>query len=103
MENGCICCSLQPELIKQIHDLAHMKEYDYCLIECSGITNPRELAAAFFNPLQSGEDKEVEDEGNRESSKNEEVGIGNGESSKKEEGEDEGNRENSKKEEEEEE
>merc|ERR1712146_634372 len=58
MENGCICCSLQPELVKQVHDIAHNNDFDYCIIECSGITNPRELAAGFYAPLHLEDDEE---------------------------------------------
>ena len=75
MENGCICCSLQPELIKQVHEIAHNQDFDYCIIECSGITNPRELAAGFCSPLQLDEEKE--EDGDREEENDDDHDIKN--------------------------
>ncbi len=44
LQNGCICCTLQTDLINQLHDLAAQKTYDYIVIEASGICEPAPIA-----------------------------------------------------------
>ncbi len=44
LQNGCICCTLQTDLINQLHDLAAQKMYDYIVIEASGICEPAPIA-----------------------------------------------------------
>ena len=44
LQNGCICCTLQADLINQLHDLAAQKAYDYIVIEASGICEPGPIA-----------------------------------------------------------
>ena len=40
LQNGCICCTLKEDLIKQIGDLVISGKFDYILIEASGICEP---------------------------------------------------------------
>jgi len=40
LQNGCICCTLKEDLLKQIGQLADCGKYDYILIEASGICEP---------------------------------------------------------------
>ncbi len=40
LQNGCICCTLKEDLMKQIAQLADCGKYDYILIEASGICEP---------------------------------------------------------------
>ena len=40
LTNGCICCSLKVDLMKQIAELAQSGRFDYILIEASGICEP---------------------------------------------------------------
>ncbi|MCQ2797232.1 MAG: GTP-binding protein [Bacilli bacterium] len=40
LQNGCICCTLKEDLMKQIINLAQDGRYDYILIEASGICEP---------------------------------------------------------------
>lgn len=40
LQNGCICCTLKEDLLKQIAQLAQCGKYDYILIEASGICEP---------------------------------------------------------------
>ncbi|MCH5225712.1 MAG: GTP-binding protein [Muribaculaceae bacterium] len=43
LQNGCICCTLQNDLMKQVSDL--MKQnFDYIVIEASGICEPEPIA-----------------------------------------------------------
>lgn len=44
LQNGCICCSLRTDLMKQIDDLMKMNRFDYIVIEASGICEPAPIA-----------------------------------------------------------
>jgi G3E family GTPase len=44
LQNGCICCTLKMDLIKQIDDILEMKRFDYIVIEASGICEPAPIA-----------------------------------------------------------
>lgn len=44
LQNGCICCSLQTDLMKQLADLIATRNFDYIVIEASGICEPAPIA-----------------------------------------------------------
>ena len=44
LSNGCICCTLKVDLMKQIVELASTGNFDYILIEASGICEPIPIA-----------------------------------------------------------
>lgn len=44
LQNGCICCTLKMDLVKQLHDIINMKRFDYIVIEASGICEPAPIA-----------------------------------------------------------
>lgn len=44
LQNGCICCTLKVDLMKQIAELVGMDRFDYILIEASGICEPVPIA-----------------------------------------------------------
>lgn len=44
LSNGCICCTLNVDLINQITDLVKSRKFDYILIEASGICEPLPIA-----------------------------------------------------------
>ena len=46
LSNGCICCTLKVDLMKQIISLAQSKKFDYILIEASGICEPGPIAGS---------------------------------------------------------
>ncbi|MBQ6387104.1 MAG: GTP-binding protein [Ruminococcus sp.] len=46
LQNGCICCTLKVDLMKQIIELAKSKKFDYILIEASGICEPGPIAGS---------------------------------------------------------
>ena len=52
LQNGCICCTLQTDLINQLHDLAAQKAYDYIVIEASGICEPAPIAQTLCSYAQ---------------------------------------------------
>ncbi|AEC01335.1 GTP-binding protein [Parasphaerochaeta coccoides] len=48
MQNGCICCTLRSDLMDQIDKLAARQEFDYLLIEASGVSDPLTIAQPFL-------------------------------------------------------
>lgn len=44
LQNGCICCTLQMDLVNQIEDLLEGDRFDYIVIEASGICEPEPIA-----------------------------------------------------------
>ncbi|MGN1211081.1 MAG: CobW family GTP-binding protein [Candidatus Cryptobacteroides sp.] len=56
LQNGCICCTLQTDLIKQIEDLMAMDKFDYIVIEASGICEPEPIAQTIVNIPSLGVD-----------------------------------------------
>ena len=60
MQNGCICCTLQNDLVEQIISLTQKKKFNYILIEASGISEPHEIAPLF--ELQEDHDHDHDDE-----------------------------------------
>jgi G3E family GTPase len=47
MSNGCICCTLRDDLLKEVRALAEQRRFDYLLIESTGISEPLPVAATF--------------------------------------------------------
>lgn len=44
LQNGCICCTLQMDLVNQLNELAASRQFDYIVIEASGICEPAPIA-----------------------------------------------------------
>lgn len=44
LQNGCICCTLKMDLVRQIADLVATGDFDYIVIEASGICEPAPIA-----------------------------------------------------------
>lgn len=44
LSNGCICCNLKMDLVKQITDIINQDKFDYIVIEASGICEPIPIA-----------------------------------------------------------
>ena len=47
MENGCFCCTLQSDLVDQIISLTRRRQFNYMLIEASGVSEPSQIAPLF--------------------------------------------------------
>lgn len=52
LQNGCICCSLQSDLVKQVADLVSSRRFDYIVIEASGICEPAPIARTICSMRQ---------------------------------------------------
>lgn len=44
LQNGCICCTLKMDLVKQLSELISSHKFDYIVIEASGICEPAPIA-----------------------------------------------------------
>ncbi|MEW4284488.1 GTP-binding protein [Priestia koreensis] len=47
MQNGCICCTLRDDLMKEVEKLVDAGDIDYIVIESSGISEPIPVAQTF--------------------------------------------------------
>jgi len=55
MSNGCICCTLRDDLLKEVRHLSEEGRFDYLLIESTGISEPLPVAATFDFRDEQGE------------------------------------------------
>ena len=62
MQNGCICCTLRTDLIREISRLQRMGGFDYLVIESTGISEPMQVAESFCADPHTEELAENEEE-----------------------------------------
>src|SRR5690554_4553883 len=55
MTNGCICCTLRDDLLKEVRKLSQEDRFDYLLIESTGIAEPLPVATTFDFRDENGE------------------------------------------------
>lgn len=56
LTNGCICCSLQSDLVEQVHEIVRRggPAFDHLIIEASGVSDPGEILRALGYPRIRG-------------------------------------------------
>ncbi|ADI13247.1 GTP-binding protein [Truepera radiovictrix] len=47
LSNGCICCTLRDDLLREVSRLARAGRFDYLLVESTGISEPLPVAQTF--------------------------------------------------------
>ena len=60
LQNGCICCTLKMDLVKQMQDIIEMQRFDYIVIEASGICEPGPIAQTICSIPQMVPDMECQ-------------------------------------------
>lgn len=55
MSNGCICCRLRGDMLEAVGELASQREFDYLLVESSGISEPVPVAQTFTLGFEDAE------------------------------------------------
>ena len=60
LQNGCICCTLKMDLVKQLQDIIQMQRFDYIVIEASGICEPGPIAQTICSIPQMVPDMECQ-------------------------------------------
>lgn len=54
MSNGCICCTLREDLLIEVQKLAQVRQFDYLVIESTGISEPLPIAETFTFADENG-------------------------------------------------
>jgi G3E family GTPase len=55
LTNGCICCTLRDDLLREVRRLSEAGRFDYLLIESTGVSEPLPVAATFEFRDEAGE------------------------------------------------
>lgn len=55
LHNGCICCTLRDDFIREVSRLARMGRFDQLIVEATGVAEPLPVAMAFDQEDPEGE------------------------------------------------
>ncbi len=61
MSNGCICCRLRGDMLEAVGSLVENREFDYLLVESSGISEPIPVAQTFALGFEDADYDPTED------------------------------------------
>ena len=61
MSNGCICCRLRGDMLEAVGALVENREFDYLLVESSGISEPIPVAQTFALGFEDADYDPTED------------------------------------------
>eukprot|EP00775_Hariotina_reticulata_P013394 gene13394-13522_t len=64
LSNGCICCTIREDLVREVKALAAQQAFDCCVIESTGISLPMPVAATFAF-LEEERELQVDEEDER--------------------------------------
>ena len=56
LQNGCICCTLKMDLVRQLSEIMGLDKFDYIVIEASGICEPEPIARTICSMPRMGEE-----------------------------------------------
>lgn len=59
LQNGCICCTLREEFIKQIEEISKIDSVEVVFVEASGISDPGAVSASFLAYEEDNPDTNV--------------------------------------------
>ncbi|MBN9308198.1 GTP-binding protein [Devosia sp.] len=51
LKNGCICCSLQGDLLRTLHQVVGRGDIEHILIEASGVADPQGIIETLMDPV----------------------------------------------------
>jgi G3E family GTPase len=54
LHNGCICCNLRDEFVREVARLAQTGRFDHLIVEATGVAEPLPIAMAFDQEEPSG-------------------------------------------------
>lgn len=66
LQNGCICCTLRGDLLEELVRISQLQQFDYIIIESSGISEPEQVAETFDSRLAEQMSLLTEGEGTAE-------------------------------------
>jgi G3E family GTPase len=55
LSNGCICCRLRGDMLDEVGRLAEQRDFEYLLVESSGISEPIPVAQTFARGFEDAE------------------------------------------------
>lgn len=61
MSNGCICCTLREDLLKEVANIATSNKFDHLIIESTGIAEPQPIAETFTFDVSPSHDHSHDD------------------------------------------